>query len=193
MDINDFECQLEELTENYLSPENLKAFYGRVDKDGGLFLNAPAACGFHSAFEGGLLVHTTRVMNLCAEVYREHEHKDSINIEILMMAALMHDYGKAFEYDKDEEDKFFRTETSKLQGHIYRSAQVAEEIFELPRDAMEKMVHCILAHHGRLEFGSPVEPKCLEAVILHCCDYLDAHLNGKKVLENVFVLEELKK
>jgi len=34
--------------------------------------------------------------------------------------------------------------------------------------------HIILSHHGKLEWGSPVEPATIEAVIVHHVDNLDA-------------------
>ena len=37
--------------------------------------------------------------------------------------------------------------------------------------------HVVLAHHGLLEYGSPVRPQLLEAQVLHDLDEMDASIN----------------
>lgn len=47
-------------------------------------------------------------------------------------------------------------------------------------DTIDAVTHCILAHHGRKEWGSPVEPQTIEALILHQSDMLSARYGATK-------------
>ena len=38
-----------------------------------------------------------------------------------------------------------------------------KEIPDFPLDLENQLVHCILAHHGELEYGSPKKPAMVEA------------------------------
>ena len=44
----------------------------------------------------------------------------------------------------------------------------------IPAELVNQVGHCILAHHGHKEWGSPVEPITTEARILHFADDLSA-------------------
>ncbi len=41
-----------------------------------------------------------------------------------------------------------------------------------------ELKHCILAHHGELEYGSPKKPALAEAVALNLADNTDARLEN---------------
>ena len=93
-----------------------------------------------------------------------------------MTAALLHDVGKIWELSDFPVNDY--TEEGQLLGHIYMGAELiattAAKIDGFPSDMELLLKHCILAHHGSYEFGSPKLPRLIEAYILHCVDSMDA-------------------
>jgi 23S rRNA maturation-related 3'-5' exoribonuclease YhaM len=39
------------------------------------------------------------------------------------------------------------------------------------------LLHIVLSHHGKLEWGSPVLPRTAEAILVHFCDILSATMH----------------
>lgn len=139
-------------------------------------LNAPGAKTIHHAYAGGLLEHTLGIMRICkamAELY------PMVDKEILLVAALGHDLGKAFELSQGISRQY--TDPGRLLGHIHLGLEKLEpfirETQDLPAPLVLHLKHLILAHHGELEFGAPKRPKTMEAFILHFADNLDAKIN----------------
>ena len=134
-----------------------------------------AAKSVHHAFVGGLLEHTLGVVKMCdyfAGYYRE------LNRDLLLTAAMFHDVGKIRELSKFPENDY--TDDGQLLGHIIIGTELlTEKIRQIPgfppRLALE-LKHCILAHHGELEYGSPKKPSILEALALNFADNTDAKL-----------------
>ncbi len=56
------------------------------------------------------------------------------------------------------------------------NAQTWKDLLPAPEDVRLHLLHLIGAHHGEMEFGSPVAPKTPEAMALHYIDNLDARL-----------------
>ncbi len=140
------------------------------------FVRAPAAKVNHHACVGGLLEHTlsvARLVQAAAQLYPE------LNRELALTVALLHDLGKTRAYDPVT---FDLTEEGSLWSHLYiGAAQVERAIAGLPGFNPElrlRVVHAILAHHGRLENGSPVLPMTVEALVLHYADHLDGDTRG---------------
>ena len=173
------------------------------------FFVCPAAIGFHHAYEGGLLVHTVEVCDIALGMSvlttNQNLAKPWCGHDILIAAALFHDLIKIKEYDSfwdfpantvgqrllripgtDESglQKFWKhTDYGKSIGHICGSAaafQTAADYRGVSFATIEAVTHCILAHHGRKEWGSPVEPQTLEALILHQADMLSAKFGATK-------------
>lgn len=145
------------------------------------FMSASAAVFFHHAYKGGLAVHTATVAEWCdraASVYG-----DFINREALITSAILHDIGKIWEIDAGV-GAFRMSTEGKLLGHVAISFSKIDEAIKslelFPKTEGELILHCVLSHHGLLEWGSPVEPACPEAVILHQMDNLDAKIIGMK-------------
>ena len=141
-----------------------------------------AAKSVHHGFVGGLMEHTISVAKLCvhlAETYPLLHH------DLLVSAALLHDIGKTKELSAFPENDY--TDEGQFLGHIYMGAQMIEtrcaEIAEFPKQLRMELVHCILAHHGKLEFGSPKKPSTPEALALSYADELDAKLETFKELK----------
>ncbi|OGO05020.1 MAG: hypothetical protein A2Y73_09035 [Chloroflexi bacterium RBG_13_56_8] len=140
------------------------------------FTQAPAAKLYHHACVGGLLEHTLSVARLvlaACEIYPE------LDRDLIITVALLHDLGKVRSYDPVS---FDITEEGALWTHLYMGASQVEHIIDgipdFPADLRLQVVHAILAHHGKLEHGSPVVPMTLEAIVLHYADNLDGDARG---------------
>ncbi len=134
-----------------------------------------AAKAVHHGFVGGLLEHTLGVTRNCeyfAKVY------PILNRDLLITAAMFHDVGKLQELSTFPENDY--TDAGQLLGHIVIGAQLisdsAREIPGFPEDLKNELVHCILAHHGELEYGSPKKPALVEAIALSFADNIDAKM-----------------
>jgi 3'-5' exoribonuclease len=139
-------------------------------------LAAPAAKAIHHAYRGGLLEHTLNVARTCLAVC---DLRPDLDREILLVGAVVHDLGKAWELDYGVAPEY--TDSGRLLGHIFLGVQVLDPILEgveeLPHDLLLHLRHLILSHHGEFEYGSPKRPKTKEAFVLHFADNLDAKLN----------------
>ncbi|MCR5369776.1 MAG: HD domain-containing protein [Clostridium sp.] len=134
-----------------------------------------AAKSVHHGFVGGLLQHTLSVMNLCEYLSKNYEMLDR---DLLLTAALFHDIGKVQELSAFPENDY--TDGGQLIGHIIIGTQMVHdrirEIDGFPEKLGRELEHCILAHHGELEYGSPKKPALLEALALSFADNTDAKL-----------------
>lgn len=141
------------------------------------FSRAPAATFNHHSYMGGLLEHTIGVANICASYIPLYK---GVNSDILIAGALIHDIGKIYEFEFGESIAY--STKGNLLGHVYMGAQKfqAECIKEnnFPEHINNLITHIILSHHGILERGSPVEPKTLEAILVHKADTTDADANA---------------
>ena len=141
------------------------------------FIDAPAARTMHHAYIGGLLEHTLSMARLSLTLA---EHYPYVNKDRLLAGTLLHDAGKAWEYDIG--GGFTFTEDGKLVGHIVRAITMVEkaaaELGSFPHEELRHLVHLLASHHGTREWGSPVVPKTIEAVLLHQLDLLDSRVQG---------------
>ena len=153
------------------------------------FQNHSAAKTVHHGFVGGLLEHTLGVARLCdfyAATY------PLLNRDVLLAAALCHDIGKTKELSEFPLNDY--TDDGQLLGHIMIGAEMIhdkiKEIPGFPPVLESELKHCILAHHGELEFGSPKKPAMAEAVALNLADNTDARM---ETLTEVFASAVQKK
>ena len=139
------------------------------------FKKHSAAKSVHHGFMGGLLEHTLSVTDMCQYFA---EHYPMIHRDLLITAALFHDMGKIQEISDFPMNDY--TDDGQLLGHIYIGARCMEnaaaQIPNFPPKLKNELVHCILAHHGKMEFGSPKVPAIMEAMALHMADNADAKL-----------------
>ncbi|MBP3620230.1 MAG: HD domain-containing protein [Lachnospiraceae bacterium] len=150
----------------------------------GKFKNHSAAKSIHHGFIGGLLEHTLSVAKICVYI---GDNYPAVNKDLLVTSAIFHDIGKVNELSSFPENDY--TDEGQLIGHIVMGAMmVGEKIKEIegfPVVLGNELKHCILAHHGELEFGSPKKPSLIEAVALAHADNLDAKLQTfTEVLED---------
>ena len=140
---------------------------------------APAAIRYHHNYMGGLLEHTLNLLRLANVVAATYP---SVDRDLLLVGALLHDIGKIDEYTLFPVIE--QTDEGRLLGHIlmgYERVQkamdrVRERKGDFPEELRLRLLHLILSHHGELAKGSPVEPRTLEAQILHFLDYLDSRV-----------------
>ena len=148
------------------------------------FRRHSAAKSVHHGFVGGLLEHTLGVLKLCEFFTRRYRFLDR---DLLITAAMLHDIGKVYELSDFPANDY--TDEGQLLGHIVMGDHlVAEHIAKIegfPKTKAAELRHCILAHHGEFEFGSPKKPALAEALALHYADNIDAKMETfKEQLEN---------
>ncbi len=138
-----------------------------------------AAKTVHHSFVGGLLEHTLSVCKLCAYYVEAYP---ILNRDLLFTAAMCHDIGKVYELSDFPENDY--TDEGQLLGHITMGSEMvgerARRIPGFPRKLENELKHCILAHHGELEYGSPKKPALMEAVALNMADNTDAKMETMK-------------
>ena len=134
-----------------------------------------AAKTVHHGFVGGLLEHTLSVTRLC-DYYAGYY--PMINRDLLLTAAIFHDVGKTRELSRFPENDY--TDDGQLLGHIIIGTEMVGESIRsipgFPEKLATELKHCILAHHGELEYGSPKKPALLEALALNFADNTDAKM-----------------
>ncbi len=151
---------------------------------------AAAARAYHHARRGGLVEHVAGMMN-CAE--KVCEAYPRLNRDLLLAGCLFHDCGKLWENNYGERDfTMSYAETGEMLGHIPLGIELVNKLWnrlaaspeaaswaelQPPADRVRlHLLHLVAAHHGELQFGSPVPPKTPEAAALHYIDNLDAKL-----------------
>jgi 3'-5' exoribonuclease len=146
------------------------------------FSRAPAGIKNHHAHLGGLIEHVVNLMELISRIATLYP---SINPDILMMGAFLHDVGKIDEltYERD----FAYTDEGQLIGHVVMAISILERKLKeaerlsgetVPEETVLRLKHMIVSHHGQYEYGSPKLPMTLEAVALHHLDNLDAKIHS---------------
>ena len=134
-----------------------------------------AAKSVHHSFVGGLLEHTLSVVKMCDYFCKQYP---ALNRDLLLAAAMCHGIGKTKVLSSFPENHY--TDEGQLVGHIIIGAQMVTEqirtIPGFPKKLENELIHCILAHHGELEYGSPKKPALIEALALNLADNADAKL-----------------
>ena len=141
------------------------------------FRNSSAAKSIHHSFVGGLLEHTISVTRLCWFFSRAYP---ILSKDLLLTAAMLHDIGKTRELSAFPQNDY--TDDGQMLGHIMIGAEMihdaCREIEGFPPRLETELKHCILAHHGEYEYGSPKKPAIAEALALNLADNTDAKLES---------------
>lgn len=140
------------------------------------FFTSPAAKTNHHAYAGGLAFHTLSILRLAKAVCGLY---DGIDRSLIYAGAILHDLGKTMELSGPVATQY--TTVGTLLGHIsIIDGEIVKACDALGIDSergdMMLLRHVVLAHHGLMEYGSPVTPHLLEAEILHRLDELDASI-----------------
>ncbi len=185
--IDDMYSQLTALIQSIQNPylkQLLMALFVKDEAFVKAFRNSSAAKCVHHGFVGGLLEHTLGVAKLCDFYSQAYP---VLNRDLLLTAALCHDIGKTKEISPFPENDY--TDDGQFLGHIVMGAQMvaekAAQIEGFPHAVLTQLQHCILAHHGKYEYGSPKVPAIIEALALNYADDTDAKIETfKELLEN---------
>lgn len=153
----------------------LKSFFVDDREFADKFCSHSAAKSIHHGFVGGLLEHTVSVAKLCNYM---SSYYTIINRDLLITAALFHDMGKISELSGFPENDY--TDDGQLLGHIIIGVEMIgariRDMSDFPPTLASQLKHCILAHHGEYEYGSPKKPAIIEALALNLADNADAKL-----------------
>lgn len=157
----------------------LKSFFVEDTEFIQKFKRIAAGKTVHHGFMGGLLEHSLSVTRLCSKMA---ENYDFINRDLLITCAALHDAGKVKELSEFPKNDY--TDEGNFIGHIVIGYEmIKEKIAEIegfPAILASEVGHCILAHHGELEYGSPKKPSIAEALALSMADNMDAKMETLK-------------
>ena len=138
-----------------------------------------AAKTVHHSFTGGLLEHTLSVTKICEYMIGAYDY---LNADLLYAAAICHDIGKTRELSSFPDNDY--TDEGQLIGHIVIGVEMVSEAIrsvpDFPEILANEWKHCIVAHHGELEYGSPKKPALAEAMALNLADNMDAKMQTLK-------------
>jgi 3'-5' exoribonuclease len=178
-DISEMWKRLETTVESIVNTD-LKRLLNSLLDDTGLakaYREAPAARQLHHAWLGGLLEHVVSLLGLADRVA---QHYPLLDRDLLVTGVILHDIGKV--YELTWETGFEYTVEGVLLGHIQMGVALVEKTIaglpEFPERMRTLVLHMILSHHGKLEFGSPKLPMIPEALVLNFVDDLDAKMQA---------------
>ena len=157
--------------------DHLRVLLNRVVADNEAQLRVwPAAQQIHHAYRSGFLEHITKM----AEVGRLVARAYGADEDLVLAGVVLHDIGKLQELAYEGGTGSY-TRDGNLVGHIALGLMLVREtvngISGFPSDLRAQVEHLVASHHGTREYGSPVEPKTIEAFILASVDELDAKIN----------------
>jgi 3'-5' exoribonuclease len=150
------------------------------------FLMAPAGIKNHHAYHGGLIEHVVNLMRVCQAIVPFYP---TVDADLLLIGAFLHDLGKIDELSYDGELGY--SDAGQLLGHVLMILEILTQKLReaerrlgkpVPVETQLRIKHMIASHHGEYEFGSPRLPMTPEAMALHLLDNLDAKLHGFKQL-----------
>ena len=161
--------------ENQYLKKLLESFFLEDESFIKAFRMSSAAKTVHHGFVGGLLEHTLSVTILCEYYCAAYP---VLKRDLLITAAICHDIGKTKEISLFPENDY--TDDGQLLGHIVMGTEMigqkARTIPGFPPVLEAELKHCILAHHGEYEYGSPKKPAIIEAAALNLADNTDAKM-----------------
>ncbi|MFQ5607207.1 MAG: 3'-5' exoribonuclease YhaM family protein [Candidatus Zixiibacteriota bacterium] len=151
------------------------------------YLRASAAERNHHAYVRGLAEHSCNVTEVAVSLA---EHYSEVDKDLLVIGGLLHDYGKIRSYDISTSIHY------SLEGRLVDHISIADAevtahagaIEGFPATLRAEIRHLILSHHGERMYGSPVEPKTPEAILLNYADLIDSRMemvrNGRNAVDS---------
>jgi 3'-5' exoribonuclease len=156
------------------------------------FKQWPAATAAHHAFVGGLLEHTWGMFKIAQAVGTTDPSQAGVNMSVVYAAVLLHDFGKIITYQFAPGSGAESNSLQYLLGHIcVADEMIVRACYKLQLKTIKgdilNLRHCILSHHGKKEWGSPIIPSTREAVLVHQIDMMQSR--GEMALEGTEGLE----
>ena len=174
---SDLDALIASISDRHLR-ELLETLLGSDTLSGRRYRQIPAAKYHHHAYPHGLLDHSLAVATMVSAAAAAHP---DIDRDLAVSGALLHDFGKLEAYAVAGGCADL-TDAGKLEGEIalgyFRVRQASAELAGFPPNRAQALLHILLSHHGRLEFGSPVTPCTREAALVHAMDNLSGHLGA---------------
>ena len=176
-DLDEMYAELQEVVEAIENPhlrQLLRAAFSDPEV-ASRFRRAPGGVRLHHAWIGGLLEHTLSVVGLAR---RAAEHYPSLDRDLLIAGACLHDLGKIWELSYEQ--SFDYTEEGQLVGHLLLETgwlgRLIDELDRFPPPLRSHLMHLLASHHGTKEHGAAMEPATREALVLHYLDDLDSKM-----------------
>ena len=162
---------LKKLIENIFNDEEIK----------NKFFECPSAIKHHHSYRCGNLEHTIGMINVFRNFEGFYNRNTELNVDLIYAGIILHDIGKIYEYTIYNGIPMMTGNS--LIGHHSLGFQLVSrfinEINDFPNDLKNRILHIILSHHGRKEWGSPVEPQFSEAEIVHYLDMIDSKFKSQ--------------
>jgi len=175
-DVKELYQRIYNAANSILNKDLKKLVVAILDLYGTGFKTAPAAAGIHHAYLGGLIEHTLNVLNLAVLMARQTP--ENLDEGLVIAGAILHDIGKIDTYTW-ERGFIERSDRGRLIEHIVIGSMIVTETavaIGIDLATIQELMHIIVSHHGRQEWGSPVEPATKEAMIVHRADELDSKM-----------------
>lgn len=172
--LKDMKAKLDKYLKSFKDPDVALITNKVIEHFYDKYITYPAAVKVHHEFGSGIIHHSLAMADLAEEVAKLYPQVDR---DILVAGTLLHDIGKTIEYKDGPVPE--QTVEGKLCGHIsimYAEFKRIVETLNIKSEVPMLLEHMILAHHGQLDFGSPVVPCTREAMLLSMIDLLDSKM-----------------
>jgi len=176
-DVSAMKKRLYELI-GYVKNEEVKNLLSGIFEDEGFikrFSEHPGAIEIHHNWIGGLLEHTLEVAEICLKL---RELYPELDLDLLIAGALLHDVGKLEEIEVTS--RIRGTVKGQLYGHITLGVIFVDKKcseFGVSDSTRLKLLHIIISHHGKNDYGSPKEPMFPEAAAVYYADEMSSKIS----------------
>lgn len=188
-DVRELEAEFERLR-NQIRHPGYRLFFDRFFETAcpkEKFFTAPAASSNHHAYIHGLLEHSLEVTRTALHFADQPALRGLVHRDLVLVGAMIHDAGKIHEYVW-EGVPIGRHPDALLYGHLTTGPLMVQETYlrhaeELSRvgftaQDVKYLIHLIISHHGKLEWGSPTPPAMIAAEILHQADMMSSKVRA---------------
>lgn len=169
---------IESLENNHIGALAKAIFREENDHVLKLFCESTAASKMHHAYRHGLLKHTVNILDAADAILKIDYYKNFVNRDEVIFGVMVHDIGKIWQYEKVDFDYKYSAQGN-LLGHIVIGVMLIDRIsrsLNVPSELRMRLIHNLAAHHGILEWGSPVTPYTPEAYMIHTLENFDSKM-----------------
>ncbi|MGC8936583.1 MAG: HD domain-containing protein [Candidatus Methanomethylicaceae archaeon] len=146
--------------------------------------DSPASKRRHHSYQKGLIVHTVATTKLALSLcdLLEEVYKVKVDRDVVIAASLLHDIFKHVTYAEVYPGKYVRSKLGERLDHL---SLIIGELYarKFPLD----VIHAVVAHHGD---NGPIEPRTIEALLVHMADRTDAEINDKALFAARDIIKE---